>query len=614
LDLKRFVGAAAEDHEAADAPLRRLAFFWGVLPRVSPSEIPLTAARLVLGFMLALFLNAGVLAQVRPDAGSILEQTKPTPAAPRPGTDILPRLPEPKPALGAPGLKVDVTGFKITGNTVYPEAVLLETVREFVGKEQNIDGLNDAATKVRAYYRERGYFLVQAYLPRQEIKGGVVEIAVIEARIGKVALNLKEGTRYSEGMIRGIVARHLQEGDIITENGLETPLLLLNDFPNAVVSSEIKPSKTIGSADLTVHVSDEPGWLSGSVEIDNYGNRFTGAIRTGLSLDISNPLGLGDRLSYHGFTTDERMGFYRVAYMLPVGYWGTRLGVSYSSFHYRLGREFIAAGNHGVGGVSTVFAFHPVIRTRSSNLIVQFAYEHKKLDDRDDVNQTVTDRNIYSSKLGVVGDFRDGAFGGGLNSYSYTITEGNLDITPAVRRAEDQAASGLKTQGRFAKHNFEFRRLQKITDNATLLLSLSGQTASKNMSSAERFSLGGPSGVRAYPTGEAGGDMGYVFQGEFRYLLPGFKLAGGDVTLTGFYDQGAITKICKDFIATACAAPVTLNQNKRALSGYGVGGSIGKDSDFVLRASIAWRNENELPQSDTAARIPRVWVQGTKWF
>ena len=33
---------------------------------------------------------------------------------------------------------------------------------------------NDAATKVRAYYRERGYFLVQAYLPQQEIKGGVI--------------------------------------------------------------------------------------------------------------------------------------------------------------------------------------------------------------------------------------------------------------------------------------------------------------------------------------------------------------------------------------------------------------------------------------------------------
>src|SRR6185503_5688826 len=158
-------------------------------------------------------------AQPRPDAGSVLEQQKEKPIAPPRGTgDPLPRAPEPRPALGAPGLKVVVTAFKISGNTIYPEAVLLEQVKEFVGKEQTIDGLNDAATKVRAYYRERGYFLSQAYLPQQEIKGGVVEIAVIEARMGKVALNFKEGTRFSEGLIRGIIENHLHQGDIITEN------------------------------------------------------------------------------------------------------------------------------------------------------------------------------------------------------------------------------------------------------------------------------------------------------------------------------------------------------------------------------------------------------------
>ncbi len=587
MDLKRFFDSAAGKGEAAGLCLR------------------------IALFGLA-FFSAASLAQVKPDAGSVLEQMKQPPVAPVPRPDVLPRAPEPKPALGAPGLKVIVTAFKISGNTIYPEDVLAATVQEFVGKEQNIDGLNDAATKVRAYYRERGYFLVQAYLPQQEIKGGVIEIAVIEARIGKVALNFKAGTRYSESLIRGIIEQHLKQGDIITENNLETPLLLLNDFPNAVVTSEIKPSQTIGAADLTVHVSSAPGWIGGSVDIDNYGNRFTGAIRTGISLNVNNPLALGDQLSYRGFTTDERMGFYRLAYALPVGYWGTRVGVAYSTFHYRLGRQFIEALNHGVGGIWTAFAFHPLIRTRSSNLILQFAYEEKKLDDRDDVASVINDRSIIASKLGVVGDFRDGYFGGGLNSYSATVTEGNLRISPALILAQDQVVAGLKTAGKFSKFNYEFRRLQKITDNATLLLSLSGQSASKNMTSAERFSLGGAAGVRAYPTGEASGDSGYVFQSELRYIIPGVKVGPGDVTVAGFYDQGHV-QICKDYIAI-CANPLALNANKRNLSGYGVGGSIGKDADFIVRASIAWRNENEVAQSDTAPRIPRVWVQGTKWF
>ena len=541
------------------------------------------------------------LAQVRPDAGSVLESTKQPAIAPKPTPDVLPRVAEPRPALGAPGLKVNVKAFKITGNTLYSEAVLLETVKEFVGKELNIDGLNDAATKVRAYIRERGYFLAQAYLPQQEIKGGVVEIAVIEARIGKVALNFKEGTRYSESLIRGIIESHLKEGDIITENGLETPLLLLNDFPNAVVTSEIRPSQTVGAADLTIHISDTPGWINGSVDIDNYGNRFTGAIRTGLSLNINNPLAIGDQLSYRAFITDDKMGFYRLAHTFPVGNYGTRLGVSYSSFHYRLGKDFIDQLTHGVGAVTTIFAFHPLIRTRSSNVILQFAHEQKRLDDRNEVAQTITDQNIVSSKLGVTGDFRDGLLGGGLNSYTYTITEGNTLVSNTV---PDPTAVG-----RFAKHNFEFRRLQKITDNASLLLAISGQMASKNLSSAEKFSLGGATGVRSYPAGEALGDTGWVFQGEYRYIIPGFKVGTGDVTVSGFWDQGWV-QVQENQVVPPSGQP----GNIRRLSGYGVGASVGRDGDFTLRASVAFRNENEVANSDTAPRIPRVWVQGIKWF
>ena len=570
------------------------------------------AAQVGAGLLLGFALVPAVLAQQRPpDSGAVLEQIKKPAAAPRPAPEVLPRAPEPRPALGAPGLKVVVNGFRVSGNTIYPDDVLLAEVQEFVGKEQTIDGLNDAATKVRAYYRERGYFLVQAYLPQQEIKGGIVEIAVIEARIGKVALNLKQGTRYSETLVRGIIEKHLTEGAIITENSLETPLLLLNDLPNATVTSEIKPSQTIGAADLVISVSDDaPSLVSGSVDIDNYGNRYTGAWRAGASFNLANPFALGDQLSYRVFTTDEQMSFQRMAYVVPVGYWGTRIGFAYSTFHYQLGKEFTATQAHGAGTVYTAYGFHPIIRTRGSNLILQAAYETKMLNDRIDTTASNVDRVIDSTKLGVVGDFRDGMLGGGLNSYSFTFTEGNAKIHQAAVLAVDQT-TGLHTAGTFAKKNYEFRRLQKITDNSNLLLALQGQMASKNLMSAEKFSLGGPSGVRSYPTGEALGDTGYIFQAEYRYIVPGAKMAGADLVLSGFYDQGWV-QINEN--APAPTGSPAFDNNFRTLTGYGVGASIGKDSDFVLRMMAAWRLENEAPQSDTASRIPRIWVQGIKWF
>jgi len=579
----------------------------------SPSSSYLT--RVCVTLLLAAGCTASLFAQQPPDSGRVYQENRqPLPVPPpKQGVDVLPKAPPPRPALGAPGLKLVVSGFRISGNTIYPENVLLEQVTEFVGKEQTIDGLNDAATKVRAYYRERGYFLVQAYLPQQEIKGGVVEIAVIEARIGKVAVNVKEGTRYSESLVRGIVEAHLKEGEIITETGLETPLLLLNDLPNASVSSEIKPSQTIGAADLVVNVSDPGPIVSGSVDADSFGNRYTGQYRYGVTFNLNNPFALGDQISYRAFKTNNNMGFYRGSYVVPVGYWGTRVGASYTTFHYKLGEEFEDANFHGSGVVYSVFAFHPIIRTRGGNLIAQAAYADMHLDDREGVSNTIVDRKISTGRFGLVGDFRDAVFGGALNSFTVTYTTGRAHINQASAIVNDKAT--IQTIGKFNKQNYEYRRLQKIDDNSNVLLWFRGQMANRNLMSAEDFSLGGPDGVRAYPVGEALGDAGYIFSAEYRYTVPDFKIWDGDVTVMGFWDQGH-AKLFENFPVggpPGCSG-VRCSQNTRNISGFGLGASAGRDSDYVLRVSAAWRNEDEAPQSDPAKRVPRVWAQAIKWF
>ena len=609
MDLAQFFGSAARVTGVARTVSRSRAAFLSV----NSSSFLRSLCAFAL---LAVSATSALAQQARPpDAGTIIQENRQQ-IVPRPvqSTDLPPtRAPEPRPALGAPGLKVVVKGFHITGNTIYPEDVLLQQVTEFVGKEQTIDGLNDAATKVRAYYRERGYFLVQAYLPQQEIKGGVVEIAVIEARIGKVAVDVKEGTRFSEDIVRGIVQKHLAEGDIITEVGLETPLLLLNDLPNASVTSEIKPSQTVGSADLTIRISDDaPSLVSGSVDFDNYGNRFTGQNRLGVTFNLSNPLALGDQMSYRGFKTDQSMLFQRFSYLVPVGYWGTRVGFSYTSFDYQLAEEFASTLSHGSGVVYSIYGFHPIIRTRGGNLIAQVAWQDMRLDDRIDTAPSIIDHRITSTRYGFVGDFRDGILGGGLNSFTLNFVDGRVNINQASALSADMSATGLQTNGSFHKQTLEFRRLQKITDNSNILFAFQGQLASKNLVSAEKFSLGGPSGVRAYPTGEALGDTGYLFQLEYRYIIPGVKVAQGDLSVNGFYDQGWVQ-------INQVSPPLTGNtvndQNNRNISGYGLGLNLGRDSDFLIRAMVAWRAEpNDRPQSDTAVRAPRGWLQAIKWF
>jgi len=561
---------------------------------------------------LAVLSLTGALAMAQPkppDAGQILEQTREPLRLPPPSEpSVTPRPPEPKPALPVqPQLKVNVTRFVFTGNTIYPEAELQAVVQEFVGKQLDFDGLNQAATKVRAYYRERGYFLAQAYLPQQAIRNGTVEIAIIEGRVGVLELDRKPASRLSERLLAGIVGAHLKEGEVITETGLERPLLLINDLPTAQVTSEIRPSRTVGAADLRVNVDSSAGLVNGYVDFDNHGNRFTGEYRIGANLNVNNPLGQGDLVTLRGVMTDEQMWLTRLAYLIPVWYYGSRLGVSLTAFDYELAKDFKNLQAHGRGQVASVFGFHPFLRTRNANLILQLAYEDKKLLDRVDTTGTLEDRYIKTGKIGFVGDFRDILLTGGLNSYGLTVTAGDLDIEPAAVAAADVAAgTGRSTQGNFSKVNGEIRRLQRAAENWSVLLAFSGQKASKNLASAEKFSLGGPNGVRAYPVGEATADSGLLFTGEVRYLLPGFKIFEGDLTLSGFYDYGYAKLFQKPL--------PTDTQNKRKLSGYGVGLGVGREGNFIMQASAAWQAGDEDPQSDTAKRVPRVWLQAIKWF
>src|SRR5688572_8061784 len=333
---------------------------------------------------------AVAIAQQRPDAGQVLEQQRqPLRLPPPPPDEIRPRPPEPRPALPvSPTLKIKVSKFAFSGNTLYTDEELGAVVEEFIGKELDFEALTDVATKVRAYHRERGYFLAQAYLPQQAIRDGVVEIAVVEGRIGIVELQRRPATRLAEWLLAGILDRHLKSGDIITETGLEKPLLLINDLPTAAVTSEIRPSQTVGAADLRVNVDRGVGLFNGFVDFDNQGSRFTGEYRLGASMNLNNPMTIGDQLTLRGFWTDENMFFGRVAYLAPVGFWGTRLGVSTARFNYYLRKEFAPLLANGDGLVSSVFAFHPFYRTRNTNVIAQFAYEHKNLHDRIDSTRT----------------------------------------------------------------------------------------------------------------------------------------------------------------------------------------------------------------------------------
>ncbi|HEX8217463.1 MAG TPA: POTRA domain-containing protein, partial [Allosphingosinicella sp.] len=191
------------------------------------------------------------------------------------------------------GERVRVDSLRVTGNTIFSETQLIAAAALVPGSELNLTELRDMAARLAAYYNSRGYFLAQAYLPAQEIAGGVVTVAIVEGRYG--SSGVRNETSLSSRVPRGILGG-LESGDPVTAGALERRLLLLSDIPGVTVRSTLSPGAAVGTSDLLVALT--PGQrFTGSVEADNGGNRYTGSYRAGGTINFNNPTGLGDRAS-----------------------------------------------------------------------------------------------------------------------------------------------------------------------------------------------------------------------------------------------------------------------------------------------------------------------------
>jgi hemolysin activation/secretion protein len=268
------------------------------------------------------------------------------PAPNTPVFEIAPRPPIASDESGGPEVRVD--RLRVTGQTLFTEETLVAAGGFSPGSLLDLGEMRAIAARIATYYNARGYFLAQAYLPAQDVSGGTVTIEVIEGRYGQVGL--QNSSNLSDGVARRLL-RGLDGGDIVASAPLERRLLLLSDIPGVAVRSTLAPGTAVGTSDLNVELT--PGRrVTGSIEADNGGNRYTGEYRLGGSIALNNPLGLGDQLSLRVLGSDGGLAYGRAAYQAPFG--ALTLGVAYSHIRYELGREFQGLDADGTADVASV--------------------------------------------------------------------------------------------------------------------------------------------------------------------------------------------------------------------------------------------------------------------
>ena len=479
--------------------------------------------------------------------------------------------------------RIIVNRLRITGAKVYSEADLLAVTGFQPGRELSLTELRGMAARIADYYHRSGYFVAQAYLPAQDIKDGIVTIAVIDGQYGKVTLNNK--TNVSNNLANGLLSG-LNSGDVVASEPLEHRLLLLSDLPGVKVNSTLVPGATVGSSDLIVNLIQGPR-ISGSIDADNAGNYYTGEYRLGATVNYNEPLGLGDVASLRVLTSGKGLNYARGSYQLQLG--KATVGAAYSAMEYELSRGvYEGAGYNGTVKVASLYASYPLIRSRNNNLYAGLNYDDKTFEDN--INSTtLRDKKAQVLTASLYGNRRDSLGGGGVTGYSLALSAGNIDNNNAG-----------EINGNFNKLAFNLSRLQRVTDTVSLSAVASGQLASTALDSSEQMELGGMYNVRAYPEGEGYGDEGVVLNVEARLQVPKFSESmPGQLQLIGFVDAGTVR-------AHNAA-------NRRTLSGAGVGLNWSDTNNFMVRAYYAYKLGDEAATS-APDKSGRFWIQAVKYF
>ena len=95
----------------------------------------------------------------------------------------------------------------------------------------------------------------------------------------------------------------LDRGDIVANAPLERRLLLLSDLPGVAVKSTLVPGSEVGTSDLLVDLVPARR-VTGSIDADDAGNRYTGYFRLGGSVNLNEPFGIGDVASVRGLVSN----------------------------------------------------------------------------------------------------------------------------------------------------------------------------------------------------------------------------------------------------------------------------------------------------------------------
>ncbi len=464
--------------------------------------------------------------------------------------------------------------------------------------------IETVADKITNFYRERGFILAKAYIPKQEVRKGIVTLTLLLGVLGEA--EVKNNSMYNAKAIASVFDDILTLP--VTNSSIDEKLYLINDFPGLYVTGFFEPGSQVGDTKLNINVVSESRF-DFNVRVDNHGTDETGRNRYYVEALANNLLGLSDLL---------HVGVLRTASPSNSTFWQVKYGENLFSPRFRmtLGRsnnEFIL----GSGNTEAVTNLNLTGETQQTELVLSYKLKRSRAFTHSiDFVREVIDSKLRVGALDETGDI-------GLddkienNSISY-----NYDILEEESRSLHQGFFKFK-QGKFIKGveegqdssyeifsaDYIYLTFWKVPffDSETRVIARSSiQYSGKALSSINQFALAGPTRSRGFAVNESFADDGIHLGVDWVFKAPEFM----DIKVGG----SNLKKIIQPFLFADIAygqtysLVVSESDSTATLANIGFGLKFSYKGNLNSNLQFAFPVKNDFSSADLQTKSDSVRV------
>ncbi|MBL7134285.1 MAG: ShlB/FhaC/HecB family hemolysin secretion/activation protein [Phycisphaerae bacterium] len=410
-------------------------------------------------------------------------------------------------------------------------------LKRFLGKGVSWRSIGQMERITILYFRQKGRPVVSVSVPPQDISNGVVQLLVIEGRVGQVKV---EGNKwFGIDQIREKI--YLQPGDVIYADRLLEDIRNINANPFRYVRPVLSPGKELGQTDLTLQTRDRFP-MSFYIGYEDTGSRLTGLGRYLTGFNIGNAFGKEHEIGYQFATNDHftDVGIHSAYYRIPLANrHKVSLFASYAEYDARHNDTDVAGRSWQLSGRYIA----PLRPTRRYHHEIQAGLDYK----RTDSCLHYAGVNAYDSAVDVMqfvlqyGGFMEDKMG----RTSFTGTGYYSPGMFAAKQSEhNYDAAREDADPQYAYFNMNLERVWDLPGGASLVNRFTGQCSTDRLLGSEQLGLGGYATVRGFDEREVNADNGVMVSVELRSPeLDLGNIAGrpelkNHLQFLGFWDYG----------------------------------------------------------------------------